>query len=387
MPVKRINKETKSQEEILAEQIGSMGMNQEDDVDLSNIPTEEEAAEILAAKEAVAAETPQSYVGQKLQHYGNTGKPTQDEMCELSEKKHLSRIGERISDNADIRDGWMTVDRGLLGERTKFYPEDWEFRIKPATVEAIRNWSTIDEENPNSIDIVFDEILKSCLAIRTNNGPQPWNQINTWDRFFFVLLIREYTFINGESKVEFIRECSNCESDVTFHLDAQSLMYDLPDEDVMSSYDASNRTWHIIPADYDIETDNAEEEIVLYIPTRDKDANIKNYMITKAQQDPNAKFDRVFFKFLPWMLPKVSKDANIAKGQIRKAEVEYKSWNIEMFEFMDNVVTNITVTPATTLVATCPACGEEVTAPIQFPNGIASLFHRDTKVGKRFGKK
>lgn len=383
MAVKRINKDSKDPqniEEALAAQIGSIGSanatETDDDMDTSNIPTEEEAKEIINNDERI--------VGQKLQRYGKIGHVSQEEMKELDETKHLSRIGQRIGDNAEIREGWMTVDRALLGDRNVFYPETWEFRIKPATVEAIRNWSTIDEENPNSIDIVFDEILKACLAIRTPNGPLPWNQINTWDRFFFVLLIREYTFVNGDSKVEFTRECSNCESEVTFTLDSQSLMYDLPEDDVMDKYNQTDRTWHIYPADYDVEYG---DEVVLYVPTREKDANIKNYMINRVQQDPNAKIDRVFFKFLPWMLPKISKDVNIAKGQIRKAETEYKSWDIDMFELMDNVITNITVTPATTLLGVCEACGEEVTAPIQFPNGISSLFHRNRKVVKRFGKK
>ena len=392
MPVKRINRNgnmpdngmsKESQEAALAEQIGGLGgVDVQDDsgVDVSSIPTETEAREVMQA-----AEEPHSMLGEKLTKFGKLGHTTKEERDNMAEEKHLSRVGERIGSNAELREGWMTVDRGLLGARTVFYPEDWEFRIKPATVEAIRNWSTIDEENPNSIDIVFDEILKSCLAIRTQNGPQPWTQINTWDRFFFVLLIREYTFINGDSKVEFKRECSNCESEVTFTLNSQALMYDLPEDDVMDKYDQQTRTWHIYPADYDIPY--GDEEIVLYVPNREKDANIKNYMIQRAQQDPNAKIDRVFFKFLPWMLPKVSKDPNIAKTQIRKAESVYKSWDIDMFEFMDNVVTNITVTPATTLLAVCDACGEEVTAPIQFPNGISSLFHRDNKVGKRFGKK
>lgn len=368
-------------EDALAAQIGDLGglSAENDDIDVSHIPTEEEA--MAAAAQQV--EEPR-YVGQKLQRYGKHGM-SQDEMNELREEKHLTKIGQKIGESADIRDGWMTVDRALLGERNAFYPEDWEFRIRPATVEAIRNWSTIDEQNPNSIDVVFDEILKTCLAIRTSSGPQPWSQINTWDRFFFILLIREYTFINGDTQVKFTRECANCESEVTFHLDSQSLMYDLPDPEVMDSYDPNTRTWHIYPDNYDVAY--PKEEIELYVPTREKDANIKNYMIERVQADPNTKIDRVFFKFLPWMLQKVSKDTTIARSQIRKAEQEYKSWDIEMFEFMDNVIDNINVTPATTLLGVCDACGEEVTAPIQFPNGVSSLFRRDTTLVKRFGKK
>ena len=383
MAIKRINKNDDEMEKTLASQIGAMGgsaQNEQDDIDVSKIPTEEEAME-----KVLESAQPERVVGQKLQKYGKIGHATQDELKQMDEEKHLSRVGQRIGENAEIRDGWMTVDRNLLGERDVFYPETWEFRIKPATVEAIRNWSTIDEQNANSIDVVFDEILKSCLAIRTPNGPLPWNQINTWDRFFFVLLIREYTFINGDSKVEFKRECSNCESDVTFTLNSQALMYDMPDEEVMSNYDRNNRQWHIYPSDYGVEYPG--DEITMYLPTREKDSNIKTYMINRVQQDPNAKIDRVFFKFLPWMLPKISKDPNIARGQIRKAESDYKQWDIDMFEFMDSVITNITVTPATTLLGVCEACGEEVTTPIQFPNGIASLFHRHNTVAKRFGKK
>ena len=204
MAVKRINKGQPTNEEALAAQIGGIGGPSQagDDIDVSQIPTEEEARQMIdEKKQEEETEQPVRVVGQKLQKYGKLGHATQEEIRQLDDEKHLTRVGQRIGDSAEIREGWMTVDRKLLGERDVFYPEEWEFRIKPATVEAIRNWSTIDEENPNSIDIVFDEILKACLKIVTPNGPLPWSQINTWDRVFFVLLIREYTFINGDSKV------------------------------------------------------------------------------------------------------------------------------------------------------------------------------------------
>ena len=185
MAIKRVNKEQEV-EQTLEQQIGDLGAISQDnagDIDVSHIPDEP----IEAPSKTI--------VGTKLSHWDSKiSDSNQEAMRRLDEEKHLSRIGERIGDNAELRDGWLTVDRALLGERSKYYPEDWEFRIRPATVEVIRNWSTIDENSPNSIDTVFDEILKSCLAIRTANGPLPWSQIYTWDRFFFVLLCREYTF-------------------------------------------------------------------------------------------------------------------------------------------------------------------------------------------------
>lgn len=387
MAVKRVNQNTRNVEDELMDQIGNMGGmpdTHDDDVNIDNIPTEEEA---IARREAMVEAQPRSNspkVGEKLTKFGGGKEELRKESNVLSERKHLSNLGDSIAVNNDIREGWLEVDRALLGERDKYYPKEWVFRIRPATVEAIRNWSTIDEESPNSVDTVFDEMLKSCLSIRTPNGPLPWNQIYTWDRLFFVLLCREYSFVNGERKVEFQNTCPNCGVDITFKLDSQSLMYDMPDDDLFEMFDPANRCWHIYPADYDVQW--KDEEITLYMPTREKDNAIKEYIFNRVQQDRNAKLDRVFFKFLPWMLPKISKDSNIASSQIRKAEIEFKSWDIDMFSFMDEVLTNISITPSQNMLAICPSCGEEATAPIQFPDGVASLFtmaHRHKKFGKK----
>jgi hypothetical protein len=372
-----MSKTDENTEKALETQIGNLGgptsdSQKEIDEAVNSLPTEEEAAE-----------KKKGMLGQKLTYFQNREEITK-ESKKLAQEKHLSKIGESIGQNADIREGWLEVDRSLLGDRDVYYPADWQFRIKPATVEAIRNWSTIDENSANSIDVVFDEILKSCLAIMTPRGPLPWSQINAWDRFFFVLLIREYTFQTGEAKVSFKRDCSNCESEVEFELNSQALMYDMPGEDVMKYYDRDSRSWTIFPSEFDVEY--PDDQITLYLPTREKDANIKAWVIDKLQQDKNAKIDRVFIKFLPWMLQKISKDTAISKGQIRKAETEFKSWDVDMFELMDQVITNISVTPGTDLIATCPSCGEEVTAPIQFPNGISALFHH-TSQRKKFGSK
>lgn len=326
------------------------------------------------------------YLGTKLMHsVGSKQTLDKNSVENFLDDKKLTKIGERIGSQTEIRDGWMFVDRSLLKERDVFYPEDWQFKIRPATVEAIKNWSVVDENNPNSIDTVFDEIIKNCLSITTSTGPKPWYSINAWDRLFFVLLIREYSMQEGQKKISFTKQCPNCDVDVTFELNSLALMYDLPGEDVMEYFDRDNQTWNIIPADYDVEWPE-KEYIQLYLPTREKDANIKAYLISKLQEDRNYKADQVFIKFLPWLLPKISKDVNIAKNQIRKAEIDFKSWNIEQFSFMDEVLKNIMVTPDTNLVAVCHSCGEEVTAPMQFPDGISSLFDINDR-RKKFGKK
>lgn len=300
----------------------------------------------------------------------------------VSEHK-LSGIGQSIAQNADVREGWMDVDKNLLGPRAIFYKPDWEFRIRPATVEAIRQWSTIDDENANSVDRVFNEVMKSCFTIMTNDGPLPWYNINAWDRFFFILLIREYSMQNGETKIEYTEDCVNCDNPVTFTLNSGALLFEMPDDEVMPMFDQQSRTWVIDPSEYGLETD---EPLILYLPTLEKDINFKLWASRYYQENPNKDIDPVFIKFLPWFLPKISKDYTIAQRQIKEFKHRYESWDIDTFNFYNDVITNIMVTPNTKLIQKCPVCGEEVTSLIRFPNGPSSLFHVKSKF-KKFGKK
>lgn len=325
------------------------------------------------------------YLGTKLGHTPGKSILEDKEADErMKTEKHLTRVGERIQDNAFIRDGWMLVDRALLGERSYFYPSDWQFYVRPATVEAIRNWSTIDEEHGSSVGDVFNEILKTCLTIRTSSGPRPWSAINAWDRFFFVLTIREYTMKNGETKIKYIEDCINCDTPIEFELTSQSLMWDMPDQEVMSNYDPETQTWVIDPTDYLDDYDG--DAITLYLPTLEKDANIKEWMRSRFQENRNAKIDPVFIKHLIWMAPKISKDLTIANKQIREYQHKFNSWDIPMFSFMDDVVRNIVVNPGTSIKTICPACGEEVTSPIRFPDGVSALFNVVNK-RRKFGQK
>lgn len=341
----------------------------------------QEVKEEQPAPQVEAQPEKQSFIGTQIGHrIGSMSKIDKEETNDMIKKNKLSRIGESIGENAEFREGWIDVDRALLGGRSVFYPAEWSFRIRPATVEAIRNWSAIDDENALSIDDVFNEILKSCLSIITPMGPLPWSNIRSWDRFFFILLIREYTFKQGESKIEFTEDCPNCDNPVTFRLTSTALDYDLPDPEVMEMFDKEEQNWLIVPEDYDVN----EDPITLYLPTLEKDANIKAWMIQRYQE--KKKVDNIFIKFLPWLAPKISKDTTIANRQIREYEMKFKSWDTEMFSLMDDVIRNIIVTPATNMITQCPICGEEVTTQIRFQDGVRSLFSMANK-HRKFGKK
>lgn len=279
-----------------------------------------------------------------------------------------------------VSEGWIPFDRSELGKRSEFYPESWEFFIKAATVQSIKNWSSIDEERPDQVNRVFDEIVKACVKIDTHSEEGAgWAQINSWDRFFFILKVREATFTKGESKVTFENPCSECDTDITYTLDSKSLFYDFPDDDLIEKY-WTGSCWKIDPSEYDVDHD----PIVLYTPKLGKDEAIIDWATARIQQ--KQKVDETFIKFLVWMLNKPSRDPQMLDRQIQRLYSEYKSWDADMFSFMDDVVNNITINPSEKLRTICPHCGRESVSDVQFPNGIKSLF-QVKRTGKKFGSK
>ena len=293
----------------------------------------------------------------------------------LNKGKQLKEEKEQI----EISSGWIQINREELGIRSMFYPESWEFFIKPATMKAIKNWTAIDESRPDQVNKVFNEIVKQCFRIDTH-PPQGagWAQMRSWDRFWFILKVREYTFTSGENKVEYTDECTECSAEINYTLTADALHYEFPDESIVEDY-WNGKEWVIDPREYDVDHD----PITLYTPTLGKDEAIIDWAIAKRRA--GGKLDENFIEFLVWMLDKPSKDAQMLERQIEKIKKEYNSWDVDMFSFMRDVLKNITINPSENLSTRCPHCGQETVSGVQFPNGITALF--GTGKAKKFGSR
>lgn len=339
-------------------------------------------------------EQEETLVGKKLKHIpGKTEELSSEEEKEMEDFLERSRKKSTLNNPKEeddetprsfprLSEGWNEIDRKEMGVRSKFYPDDWVFYIRPATVEAIKNWSAIDEERLDVVNTVFNDIIRSCVSIKSAEGNIPWNRINSWDRFWFILKVREYTFKRGEAKIEFTDTCPECDQEIKYTLDPHSLVYEFPDEDVVQKHwNAYERAWYIDPKEYGIPD---RPVVKLYIPTLEKDQAILDWSIAKVRQ--KKKIDQVFLKFLPWLLVKAPKDSNVLEKFINDAKIQYEGWDVEMFDFMDEVLRNVTINPSEKLKRVCPHCGEEVVSNVRFPNGVRALFKTEAK-HTRFGSR
>lgn len=296
------------------------------------------------------------------------------------QRRKVEEHEEALEQSADIAEGWVPVDRREMGVRSQFYPEDWEFYIRAATVQAIKNWISVDEDNLFQLNKVFNEICKLCVKIKKANGEVvSWSNINSWDRFWFIIKVRELTFASNKKTFDFEDECTECDQTITFELRSNNLVYEFPDEDLVNKY-WNGQTWEIDPEEYDVD----HAAITLYTPTLSKEEAIINW--ARRERERGKKIDESFLKFLPWLANKFPKDDLVVDRQIKKIYSDFKNWDVEFFKFMNDVIDNITINPIEKLKQTCPHCGEEVISNVQFPNGIKILFDVTTG-GKKFGSR
>ena len=324
----------------------------------------------------------------KLKHKASYG---QKEDLNADDKESLEAFKSKSSaahkakiqsmNDAPIANGWIPIDKKEMGSRAQFYPADWQFSIRPASVNAIKNWTAINEENLAEVNKVFNEIIKSCVKIDSPSSYEPisWEKINSWDRFWFVLKVREYTFTQGESKVEFTDNCSLCSETMVYTLTSKSLFYEFPDEDLIEKY-WTGKEWCINPRDYDVDHD----EITLYTPTLGKEEAIIEW--ARARQMNHQQIDELFIKYLIWLLKTPASDPIQLDRQIAKIYTNWKAWDLNMHEFVSDVLNNITINPSEKLRCKCPSCGREAVSTLRFPDGIKVLFKVKT-TAKKFGSK
>lgn len=319
----------------------------------------------------------------KLKHkesYGGKEELTEDEQTRMEAFLHRSNQHKtNETENVLVSDGWIPINRDDMGIRSTFYPESWEFFIRPATVQAIKNWTAIDEERPDVVNNVLNEIIKTCVKISSPESNISWNQIRSWDRFWFILKVREYTYSQNQQTIEFQDDCSECGEEIDYKLTSSGLFYEFPDPDLVEKYWVDG-VWKIDPREYDVN----ELPITLYTPTLERDQAIIDWATAKVRS--GSKIDETFINYLVWMLPKPAKDAQVLDRQISQIYKTYKKWSFDMFSFMSDVIKNITINQSEKLRVVCPCCGREATSTVQFPNGIKVLF--EVKSGaKKFGSR
>ena len=283
---------------------------------------------------------------------------------EVVDSKGLGRVnmgnfGPDRAQSSDSALGWHVLDQETLPSKGKFYPAGTVIKIRSAKAAEIRHFSTMDENNYIDMEEKLNSIVESCSQL-TNGGKRlSYKDILEEDRIVILLSIRDLSFPEPEQKLMLKGKTEKTKKQADVELSVKNLIPSVIDEEIEKYYDDKART-------YVIKTRSAGE-VRMHPPTIGVMQEVTQYI--KDRQEKEVEFDKAFIQVLPYIQ---SDWRNLSLDKIFKLEVDYKGWDEKKFMVIYRLAERMRIGVQATLETHVD--GEKVSAPLEFPGGIKSLF-------------
>lgn len=266
-----------------------------------------------------------------------------------------------MSDEPALLPGYHEIWATNFPSKGLFYPENARFFIRAASVKEIRHFSTINEQDPFSIDEALNEVLKGCLMMRYPGKVASFKDLKEEDRIYIIMTIRDLTFVNGENKIGINRNCTECGHENEFIIGKDSFDPTILPDSIMKYYDDEKRFFVI--------QTKSSGTIEMSPPTVGVMMETTKYI--RKQQEEGKKLDQSFLKILPYLQIEWR---GFTTDRIKNLEIESMQWTDIKYQTMNSLTEMARVGVKEIMRTDCVKCGTEVTTPISFPGGIKSLF-------------
>jgi hypothetical protein len=292
--------------------------------------------------------------------YNQVNEKSDNEQQKPTSLGKASGYGEN-SDEPALLPGYIEIWPEKFPSKGLFYPSNTRFFIRAASVKEIRHFSTINENDPFTIDEALNDILKSCLMMRQPNKQMSFKDLKEEDRIYVILSIRELTFVKGENQLVIKVSCKECTHDNEIKIINDSFEHTDIDDTMMKYYDENSRLFNV--------STKSSGDIKITPPSIGVMMEVTKYI--QRQREAGKKLDQSFIKVLPYL---VQEWRGFTEASINNLEVEFLSWNSTKYQVMYKLTDMCRVGVKEILHAECEKCHTEVTTPITFPGGIKSLF-------------
>lgn len=312
----------------------------------------------------------ESYEEQILKEFESTQQPQTEVVRDLG-KVNIGAGYVDINEDPEIiriknTMDYVNIPLNCLPSQGRFYPDDTRIMIRAARVDEIRQFSTIDEEDPKDIRDKMTYIISQCVKVYFGNTPGHYKDIIDGDRVPLILKIRELTFIDGQSSIKIpvpngACKTPDCKPQDTIDFNSNLLEFVEPNHDYDKYYDQVEKCYNIKTKSFG--------DIKLYIPTIGVSTAISNWI--RQQQLENKNFDVSLVDILQYVV----KDwRTLTDRQIFNKMTEIAGWPTKKFTLIYRIKEELGVDIKSELRTTCAQCGGELVVPITFPDGFKSLF-------------
>lgn len=259
---------------------------------------------------------------------------------------------------------WMEVNKDIMLYKAMFYPENWTFKCRAALGAEIANFSTIDNEDPVSVNEGINALLKSCLRIETGDGSTiSYKNLCEFDRLWFLLFIRDLTMQNTEQKITFKANCPNCGEENTIEMSFDNLSAIELSDVAKKYYNATERAFVVTTKSYGI---LKFEPSTIY-----RGEAYMNYILDirrNGGKQPANSFAALYPLLLNRETEKQPKAVNAALAAYTAISNDARKLSLYL-----KLAKELNVGLEQEITYVCESCEKEARTPIQFPDGISSL--------------
>lgn len=258
-----------------------------------------------------------------------------------------------------LNDGWQPIDVKLL-RNGGMYGVD-KLYIKSASTSEIRHWSSIDENNPESINKHFHDIIKSCTKFI--GGIKTWKDIKECDLLTIIMEIHNLTFLKPERPLKLEVKCS-CGKKHNHTIKSHNLNHIETDDVYFKYYNEQNGIFELKTLDYG----------VVNITPPSIGVMLKFKEFVNAQSDVWIKKYKNFIEIMPYF---VNDYRMINKDVISKLEIDYVSYDMDKYINLNDFVNGIKCDADYTVTTLCndsKNCSVSTRSGLDFKEGIKAFF-------------
>lgn len=288
------------------------------------------------------------------------------EIQEFTGREGLGNVNELHSDkskgvNSDMILGWHSLDIEDMPSKGRFYIDGMKVQIRAAKTAEIRHWSTLNESDMFDVDEKLNHIIQNCSRIQSDKRMLSWKDILEEDRIFLILAIRDLTFKEGENKLQVGKQCPDCGTQNTIDINNSTMQRAELTPEIEKYYDSEEKLYNINTRSYGV--------IKMKPPTIGVMQIVTKYIAKK--QNEGGYWDESYIQLFPYLH---TNWRGLKEKAIFDGEVDFQGWPEKKYMLMYRLGEKMKVGVRPEIKVDCTGCEGEITAQVDFRNGIKAIF-------------
>lgn len=242
----------------------------------------------------------------------------------------------------------------------RFYSDDFSVHIRAARVGEIREYSMMDESNPNDIIDKMNYMLASCTKVLFGNMPGSYKDILDHDRFYLIKRIQELTFKNGETAINIpvpdgACKTPGCKPQASVKLTSDMIERAELDDTLEQYYDDVNKCYSIRTKHYGV--------IQMAPPTIGVTTIVRDWAVSRAQNQKH--WDQSLVQMIPFFRREWRQ---FRDKDVFDMATEFENWDIDKYTLIYRLIEkmNTSVGMSPNIHVRCESCGGDIEVPVMF---------------------